>query len=89
MYLRLKPLVTHLEVENKVEKVKRAIDETFKAFSIRKDCVKDKNDTLSMVKGINAKLAELQTDMGNAQDDLMEFRVKIDHKAEIYEVADM
>jgi hypothetical protein len=43
--MRIKPLVSHLQVDGKVNKVKEGLDKTFKAFSMKKHCEADKEET--------------------------------------------
>jgi hypothetical protein len=49
VYLRFKPLVSHLEIDQKLDTVKEGLDAHFRGFSIKQDCLNDKNEVLHRI----------------------------------------
>jgi len=56
VYLRFKPLVSHLEIDTKLDTVKQGLDAHFRGFSVKKDCMADKNELLFKCATITERL---------------------------------
>jgi hypothetical protein len=50
--------VSHLEIDQKLDTVKEGLDAHFRGFSVKKDCMADKNEVLSRISALLDRLNE-------------------------------
>jgi len=86
VYLRFKPLVSHLEIDQKLDTVKEGLDAHFRGFSIKQDCLNDKNEVLHRIGLLQDRLNEQSGDLNTILKGVKSLEQIMPNKAESTEV---
>ena len=89
IYQRFKPLVSHLTLDTKIKDVKEGLDQHFKGFSIKRDCAKDKADTMRSVNTMRAMIDDQTANISQLKDEAKYLLNEVEKKASSEEIAEM
>ena len=84
--MRFKPLVSHLEIDQKLDTVKEGLDAHFRGFSVKKDCMADKNELLHRIGDLVDRLNDQSRDLDTIIKGVKSIESVLPNKAESEDV---